>query len=63
MFLPPEKRHPGSPPWDPPPPKRRPTSRDETVVLYLIGFLLMLTVLAPIGGSTVVEALWFMLSR
>ncbi len=63
MFVPPEKRHPGSPPWDPPPSKRGPTSREITAVLWLIGFLLVLIVLAPIGGSTVLEALWYVLSR
>ena len=63
MFVPPEKRHPGQPPWEPLPPKREGASGDQTVVLWLIGFLLVLTVLAPIGGSTVLNALWYVMSR
>ena len=63
MFLPPEQRHPGSSPWDAPPPKPAPPSRGETLGLWLIGFLLVSIVLAPLGGSTVVEALWHLLRR
>jgi len=63
MFVPPEHWPPRPPPWHRPPPKRELTKRAEAVVLCLVGVVLVLTVLAPLGGSTVVEALWFMLSR
>jgi len=63
MFLPPEQRHPGSSPWDNPPPKPAPSSRGEAVGLWLIVLLLVSIVMAPIGGSSVLEALWYVLRR
>ncbi len=63
MFVPPEDRHPGSSPWDSEPPRRAMSSREKTVLLWLIGILLALTVLAPIGGGTVLQGLWSLLSQ
>lgn len=60
MFLPPEQRHPGSSPWQPPA-KPAPPSRRETVILWLVGLVLASAFLAPMGGSSVIEALWFVL--
>ncbi len=63
MFLPPEQRHPGSSPGDPPPSRPAPPSRGEALGIWLIGLLLVATILAPMGGSTVLEALWHVLRR
>ncbi|MBI3349173.1 MAG: hypothetical protein HY020_18430 [Burkholderiales bacterium] len=63
MFVPPEHRPPGPPPWRPPRPKRTLTKRQEAVMLWAVGLFLLLQLLAPLGGSTVVEAIWFLLSR
>ncbi len=63
MFLPPEQRHPGPSPWNAQPPKREPKSSKQTVVLWLIGVLLVVTVIALMQGSTVLEALWYVLSH
>ncbi len=62
MFLPPEHRQPRPPPWEPPP-KRRISAREESVVLWVMGFVLVLLVLAPIGGSTVLEAFAYLFRR
>ena len=62
MFLPPEQRHPGSSPGDPPPPEPA-SPRGETLGLWLIGLALVSIVLAPLGGSTLLEALWHVLHR
>lgn len=62
MFVPPEHRQPGPPPWLPP--RRRALSkRGETVMLRVVCFCLLVMLLAPIGGSTVIEAVWFLLRR
>lgn len=58
MFVPPEQQQPGSSPWDAPPPKPARPRRGETLGLWLIGLMLLATVVAPMGGSTVIEALW-----
>ena len=63
MFVPPEDRSPGPPPWHPSPPKRALTKRGEAVMLWLVCLFLLLMLLAPLGGNTVVEALWFLLKR
>lgn len=62
MFVPPEQRQPGPPPWQPPP-KRTLTAREKAVMPWLVGFVLVTIVLAPIGGSTVLEVLWYLLRR
>ena len=62
MFLPPDQRHPGSSPWDPRPPEP-PPPRGGTVGPWLIGLVLVATVLAPMGGSSLLEALWYLLRR
>lgn len=61
MFLAPENRQPGPPP-EPPKPKRILTAREKVVLPWVIGFIVVTLVLAPIGGSTVVEALWYLMS-
>lgn len=63
MFVPPEQRQPGPPPPDPPPPRRKLTGREEAVLSWLIGAVLVSTVLAPIGGSTLLEAVWYAFTR
>ena len=63
MFLPPEMRHPGSSPGDPAPPEPAQPARGEALGSWLIGLLLVSTVLAPLGGSSVLEALWYLLRR
>lgn len=63
MFVPPEYRQPGPPPRHPTPPNRALTKRGETVMVWVVCLFLLLMFLAPIGGSTVVEALWFALMR
>ena len=63
MFVPPEHRQPGPPPWRPAPPRRKLTKRGETVMVWVVCLFLLLMLLAPIGGSTVIQALWFLLSR
>ncbi len=52
MFVPPEQR--GS--WHPPPPDGGKSKRGETFLLVLIGLFLLSMLLAPIGGSTVLQA-------
>jgi hypothetical protein len=63
MFVPPENRQPRPAPWNPQPPKRELTKRERTVVIWVVGAVLVLMVLAPIGGSTVLEVLWYLLRR
>lgn len=63
MFVPPEQRPPGPARWNPPPPKRHLSKRSETIVLWMVGFILVSIFLAPLGGSTVAEAVWFFLTR
>ena len=63
MFVPPDRRHPGSSPWDHPAPTPPPPPRGGTVGLWLIGLLLVATVLAPMGGSSLLEALWYVMRR
>ena len=44
------------PPWQPPPRKPRMTKRQEAVFLWLVAINLMLLLVAPIGGATIVQA-------
>jgi hypothetical protein len=53
MFLPPEERR----PWYPFQPKDGMSRRCEAVLLCLIGIFLVSVLLAPIGGSTILQAL------
>ena len=57
MFVPPDQRR----PWEPPPNDDGKLKRSENVLLFLIGLFLLSMLLAPIGGSTVVQALLFVL--
>ncbi|MBE7220744.1 MAG: hypothetical protein INR64_19930 [Caulobacteraceae bacterium] len=43
-------------PWRPPQRPRRMTKREESVILWLVAVNLLLLVVAPIGGATIVEA-------
>lgn len=63
MFVPPDHWQPGPPPRHPAPPRRALTKRGEAVMLSLVCFFLLLMLVAPIGGSTVVEMLRFLLRR
>lgn len=51
------------PPWEPPPRKPRLTKRQELVFMWIIVVNLLLLLIAPIGGATVIEALLAMLRR
>ena len=42
-------------PWKPPS-RRRLTDREERVIMWLIPFCVLLLLVAPIGGATVVQA-------
>ena len=53
MFLPPEERQPRYPLQ----PDDGPSRRGEAVLLWLVGIFLLSILLAPIGGSTLVQAL------
>ena len=57
MFVPPEQRPSRPPPGQPPPPRRELTKRHEAVLLWLVGIVLVLVLLSPIGSSTVLEAM------
>jgi hypothetical protein len=59
MFVPPEHRR----SWHPPQPEGDKSRRGETVLLVLIGLFLLAMLLAPIGGSGVVQALLALLGR
>ncbi len=59
MFVPPEHHQ----SWYPPQPDRGKSKRGETVLLVLIGMFLFSMLLAPIGGSTLVEAVVALLHR
>lgn len=59
MFVPPEHRR----SWYPPRPEGGKSRRSETILLFLIGMFLLAMVLAPIGGSTVVQAFLALLPR
>ncbi len=59
MFVPPEQRQ----PWYPPQPEREKSRRSENVLLFLIGIFLLSMLLAPIGGSTVLQAFLAVLPR
>ncbi|RTL45706.1 MAG: hypothetical protein EKK53_04975 [Burkholderiales bacterium] len=61
MFVPPEHRPHGPLPWRPPEHKRRLTRREEAVMLWAVGLFLLTLLLAPLGGSSLVEAIWFLL--
>jgi|GEM_PF-3541046 len=53
MFVPPDQRRSG----ESPPPDSGRSKGSETVLLVLIGLFVASMLLAPIGGSTVVQAL------
>jgi hypothetical protein len=63
MFVPPEQWPHRPPPWQPRPPRRELSKRGEVALLWVVGIVLLLMLLAPIGGSTVLEAIWFLLRR
>jgi hypothetical protein len=56
-------------PWPPPPrwePKRsapKLTPRDERVLLWAVGFNLLVLLIAPIGGASIIQALVAVFSR
>lgn len=43
-------------PWQPPRRPRRMTEREESVLLWLVALNLVMLLVAPIGGATIVEA-------
>lgn len=59
MYLPPDQRQPRRLP--PEPPRRDLGPRERTVVLWLVALVLLSIVLAPIGGSTLVELAGYLL--
>ncbi len=59
MFVPPEHRQ----SWHPPRPAGKQTKGHETVLLLLIGIFLLSMLIAPIAGSTLVDALLALMSR
>lgn len=50
-----------SEPWRPEPPPRRLSPRGEKVMLWVIGLNILLLLVAPIGGATLIHALWALL--
>lgn len=58
MFVPPEQRSPRPGPWHPPRPRRALSKRAESLVGWIVGGVLVSIALAPIGGSSLIEALW-----
>lgn len=59
MFLPPDERQ----PWYPFQPDDGLSKRGEAVVLWSVGIFLLAVLLGPIGGSTLVQALFALLGR
>ncbi len=57
MYLDLDKRYPPHEPWPPKPkPTRRLTPRQEKTLLIVLMVYVVLTVIAPIGGSSVLQA-------
>lgn len=52
------KDQPPPPPWQPPRRTPRLSQREQDVLGGIIGFNLLLLLLAPIGGATLISALW-----
>ena len=44
-------------PWEPKPARARLTKRQERVIGWIVGVNLVMLLVAPLGGSTLVEAL------
>ena len=59
MFVPPEQRR----SWHPPQPDGKRSKPGETVLLVLVCLFLLSMLLAPIGGSTLVNALLALIRR
>ena len=59
MFVPPDQRR----SWYPPRPEDRKPRPGEAVLLFLIVLFLLSMLLAPIGGSSLVEALLALMHR
>lgn len=57
------KDYPAPPPWapQPEPPASRLTARQHRTLALLIGVNLLLLLAAPIGGATLIAALWALL--
>ncbi|WP_137131294.1 hypothetical protein [Rhizobium sp. FY34] len=49
-------------PEPPPPPKRRLTAREEKVMVWLVCINLVILLVAPVGGATVIHAAVSMIS-
>lgn len=47
-------------PWDPTPSRIRLTKRQERTVAWIIGINLVLLLVAPLGGSTLIDAVTLM---
>ncbi|MFK3888334.1 hypothetical protein [Sphingomonas sp. NPDC079357] len=52
---------PPPPPWQPPPRRPKLTRREEKALAAIIGFNVILLILAPIGGATLIGALALLL--
>ncbi len=63
MFLPPEQRQPGPRPPEPSPRRRALSAREEAVLPWIVCFVVLTMVLAPIGGSSLVNAIWYLVKR
>ena len=48
---------PGAGPWRPDPPKPRITPKGEKILVWIVALNLVLLLVAPIGGATVIHAL------
>ncbi|WP_167591848.1 hypothetical protein [Jiella endophytica] len=45
--------------WSPPEPgRRRLSERDETIILWSVGAFVVSLVIAPIGGASVIQAIY-----
>ena len=56
MFVDFSNQGPAPGPWDPNPSRIRLTKRQERMVAWIIGLNLVMLLVAPLGGSTLVEA-------
>ncbi len=57
------KQEPPPPPWQPEPQKRRVTKRDETVLFWIVGINLLLVLLSPFAGASVIQAVAALLGK
>lgn len=50
-------------PWRPQPPKPRLTARQQKVMVWIIGFNVVMLLFGPLAGTTLLQAIWAALTN